>query len=155
MSSNKKKMAICYSVAIFFVALDRFLKMIAIHNFQNGELNLLGDFFKFTFAKNYYIAFSIPLGGALLNLLVFLLVGFLFFYSFIIMKRGEYNLAGLLSITALGASSNLYDRLTYGFVIDYLDLRWFTVFNLADMMIVSSIIIFLLLSFKEYENTRS
>ncbi|MBU1778489.1 signal peptidase II, partial [Patescibacteria group bacterium] len=35
-----------------------------------------------------------------------------------------------------GAISNLTDRLEYGYVIDYFSLKYFTIFNLADVMIV-------------------
>jgi len=39
-----------------------------------------------------------------------------------------------------GAVSNLYDRLKYGYVIDYIDVPWFTIFNIADILITLSII---------------
>jgi len=34
-----------------------------------------------------------------------------------------------------GAASNLYDRLRRGAVIDFLDVGWWPVFNLADVAI--------------------
>ena len=46
----------------------------------------------------------------------------------------------ILFFTILGASSNFYDRLKYGFVVDYLDLKYFTVFNVADAMISLSVL---------------
>lgn len=36
------------------------------------------------------------------------------------------------AVIAAGALGNLYDRLHYGYVIDYLDFRFWPVFNLAD-----------------------
>jgi signal peptidase II len=44
-----------------------------------------------------------------------------------------------LFLAFLGAFSNLYDRLHYGYVIDYFDLKYFTVFNLSDVMIIIGI----------------
>jgi signal peptidase II len=35
-----------------------------------------------------------------------------------------------------GAAGNLIDRLAYGYVVDFLDLGWFPVFNLADAAVV-------------------
>jgi signal peptidase II len=40
-----------------------------------------------------------------------------------------------LSAAMGGATSNLYDRLRRGAVIDFLDLGWWPVFNLADVAI--------------------
>jgi signal peptidase II len=44
--------------------------------------------------------------------------------------------SGLLLFIIFGAISNLVDRLKFGYVIDYIDIKYFTVFNLADIMIV-------------------
>ena len=43
-----------------------------------------------------------------------------------------------------GALSNLCDRLFLGFVIDYIDLRWWPVFNLSDSCISVGISLLLL-----------
>jgi len=52
----------------------------------------------------------------------------------------------------LGAAGNLFDRLKYGYVVDYLDLKYFTAFNLADVMIVAGVIylIYVLIKIKQY-----
>ena len=44
-----------------------------------------------------------------------------------------------LLLILLGAFSNLMDRINIGGVIDFIDLRIWPVFNLADMMIVAGI----------------
>lgn len=43
-----------------------------------------------------------------------------------------------------GALGNLVDRLRYGFVVDFVDLHWWPVFNIADTCIVVGV--FLLMS---------
>ena len=44
----------------------------------------------------------------------------------------------------LGASSNLFDRLWYGYVIDWAYLGdWWPVFNLADVMVAAGLIMYL------------
>lgn len=53
-----------------------------------------------------------------------------------------------LSGIIIGALSNFLDRLKYGYVVDYLDLKWFTVFNLADALISISTIILILYLFR-------
>jgi signal peptidase II len=38
-----------------------------------------------------------------------------------------------------GASGNVLDRLRNGAVVDFIDLRWWPVFNLADVAIVAGV----------------
>ena len=40
-----------------------------------------------------------------------------------------------------GAAGNLIDRIRQGYVVDFLDLGWWPVFNVADSAIVSGIVI--------------
>jgi len=39
------------------------------------------------------------------------------------------------ALVAAGASGNLYDRLRFGYVVDFIDLRVWPVFNIADVSI--------------------
>lgn len=54
-----------------------------------------------------------------------------------------------LGLLAGGSAGNLYDRLTVGTVTDFVDLRWFPVFNVADSAIVvgTAIVVVLTLFF--------
>ncbi len=120
-------------VAIFFIA-DRYLKILALQNFSEKSHNLIGDFLAFTFTPNYYIAFSLPLSGLFLNILLIIIITGLMLWLFKVIKKPENNylIFGLFLIL-LGALSNLLDRLAYGYVIDYFYLQYFSVFNLADI----------------------
>jgi len=129
-----KKMAI-FSLAIFFITLDRFLKIFALSVLQNKTIYIINDVLQFQFAKNYYIAFSLPLSGKILNIFIILIIFVLIFLiKKEILKKENYQFFILIFIT-LGAISNLYDRIVYGYVIDYIYLKYFTIFNVADMLI--------------------
>lgn len=121
--------------------LDRVLKLALIDGYLKGPVNLLGNFFRFNFAGNPYIAFSLPLNQVLIlvldSVVVFLLIAYIV-YLILAKKRQEASLLPLTFLT-FGAISNVLDRYRFGYVIDYLDLKYFTVFNLADVMIVLSI----------------
>lgn len=136
-------MTAIYSAAIFFIGLDRFLKVFAFTN-QVNEVNLLGEILKFSYKANYYIAFSLPFYGYWLNLTIALIIACLIFFMVKKWRYGERAQASGLLAVILGASSNLFDRLRYGYVIDYLDLKYFTVFNLADVAITVGVILLLL-----------
>ena len=134
-------------IAIFFMS-DRYLKTMALTN--SGQFNLAGDLFTFTFTPNYFIAFSLPIGGRILELVIFVLILLMVAACFyLLIKKNKRILLFGLTVVLLGSISNFIDRLNFGYVIDYLYLKHFTVFNLADTMIVSgSIIIFFCLNKK-------
>lgn len=134
MLQNIKKMTVIYLAVVFFVALDRFLKVFSFSS-QASEFNLLGEILKFSYKNNYYVAFSLPLAGWPLTILITLTIIVLILFGLYYAKKFQVDKAAVFFLIILGASSNLYDRLKYGFVIDYLDLKYFTVFNLADIMI--------------------
>lgn len=60
---------------------------------------------------------------------------------------GIWNLYFVILIIS-GAVSNLLDRLIFGCVIDFIDLRFWPVFNLADIFICLGAIIIILKLFK-------
>jgi len=148
MNKNKFKslfinIAAIFSLAIFFIS-DRLLKNIAFKLEEN--INLVKDFFIFSFTKNYYISFSLPLSGTILNILISLLILILLSYLIflIINEKEKKTEIILLLFIFFGALSNAIDRINFGFVIDYLEINQLSSFNLADVMItVSSFIIIL------------
>lgn len=140
MLSERTWMIITYTIIIFFIASDRLLKFLAKTNYIENGREIIGEVLTFNFIKNYNIAFSIPFSGLILNILIiFIILWLIYYFLFLIFKDKYINTVFILMII-LGAASNLYDRLKYGYVIDYLDLSYFTVFNLADAMIVLGII---------------
>ena len=134
-------------LAVFFLLLDRFFKTLALIFHPNTIL--FGHIFRFNFVPNPYIAFSLPFSGVFLNLLILILIFWLFSQLIVSFKKNLFinNLGFLLII--LGAASNLYDRLRLGYVIDYFDLKYFTIFNLADSMIFMGVMTLLIFNTKQ------
>lgn len=134
-----KNIAWLMMLAIFFL-IDRYFKLLAI---TTSSRPLIANWLNFNFVPNYQISFSLPISGPWLNLFISFIIGGLLFYTVINCKKLKtIEFVSLLGII-IGALSNLMDRFCYGFVIDYLDLKWFTIFNLADVMIsVGSLILF-------------
>ncbi len=123
-------------IAIFFI-FDRLLKALALKTISAQPIKLIGDFLFFNFTKNFNIAFSLPLSGLVLNIILLTIITALIYYIFylILNKKSEKLNIVLLTFILFGAISNILDRLSFGFVIDYIELKYFTVFNLADIMI--------------------
>jgi signal peptidase II len=149
---NIKNIAIISTLAIFFL-LDRYLKYLAVNN--NPNLNLLGDYLKFTLSKNFNIAFSLPVSGPILNIIILSIILCLVFYLIYLIKR-KYSYVVIMTVLALilGAFSNALDRLIYGYVIDYLDILNFTILNIADIIISISSLFLIYLNTKLYDSRK-
>lgn len=122
-------------MAVFLVALDRFFKSLAINNFSEEPISIINDLFSLTYAVNPNIAFSIPVSGTLLNILIIVILFSLVAHAKRLFKNNQTDTSLIISAIILGASSNLFDRLKYGFVIDYISVDYFSIFNLADVII--------------------
>ena len=136
----KQKTAIFLIVAVFAIALDRFLKALAVGGYFDRPINIFGDIISFIFQANYNIAFSIPINGIYLNIIIILIILSLIAHLVFLFKKNNFNLCGPIVFMIVGAASNLFDRLEYGYVIDYIYLRHFTVFNLADTLILFGVV---------------
>lgn len=135
-------------MAMFFIV-DRIFKYLAI----NGILPNIhaGQFLKLSFIPNHFISFSLPLSGTPLMIIAGLMITIivLAIIYLIINKKSETLEVVLLTTILFGAISNYTDRVFYGFVIDYIDLQNFTVFNLADTMICLGAAGIILINFRK------
>ncbi|MFA6250978.1 MAG: signal peptidase II [Candidatus Shapirobacteria bacterium] len=122
------------AAVVFLVVLDRLFKAWAVS--FSPEINLICDWFRIVLAKNQGIAFSLPIFGRWLSIVIFLIIIFLIYVFVSKIKKTAYFETVLYSAIILGAASNLYDRLKFGYVIDYFSLKYYSVFNIADALIM-------------------
>ena len=123
------------------VAADQITKVLASVYLKPMESCSLAPFLSLTYVENTGISFGLLKGFGnrffvVLNSL--LACGLLWHYGR--QKKRLSRLADFgLAIIIAGALGNLVDRLTRGHVIDFIDLHWWPVFNLADSMITIGI----------------
>jgi len=129
-------MAPALILAIFFISIDRFLKIYALSYLDGNQIKLIGDIFKLNLAKNTGIAFSIPIPQLALIIFTLIIIVIILYYWLKNINIRQYKIAIPLTFILFGAISNIYDRIVYGFVIDYFDLKFYSIFNLADSLIV-------------------
>ncbi len=119
---------------VFAVTLDQITKHLASLFLQVKYISIF-NFFYLTFATNRGIAFGLFAGVK--EIVIYLSLAIVVAISLIpkyvkISKSTEKYLAFIIG----GALGNLIDRIRFGYVIDFLTMKyWPTVFNVADMFI--------------------
>ncbi len=137
-------------VGIVLVLLDRITKVLAVKTPFSSLM------------VNENLAFSLPLSTKLLTTgtIVLSIIIVLFCIWLIYTHKNTYTVGKItsLGLIIIGATSNIYDRIAYGGVIDFINIGLYFVFNVADVYIVIGVIL-ALLSFKmsepEIRNSKS
>jgi signal peptidase II len=122
-------------IAVFLS--DRILKSLVFENFSLGDsYPVLRGVLHITPVRNSGIAFGL---FSNLDNIVFICaaVFVLFFMLYILIAKRPKSILLLLGFSLIfsGAVGNLTDRVIYGYVFDFIDLRVWPVFNLADSAI--------------------
>lgn len=143
--SFKKSLSLSAIPLVF--SLDRFFKILVLKNYSEGAgFAVLPGIFHITRVNNTGAAFGIMKHSGLLLALVSAVS---VFFLALCMFRSRSRLAWMLVIA--GALGNLYDRLRFGYVIDFLDFRVWPVFNIADASICIGVFLVLLGFFRKRE----
>ena len=107
-------------------------------------VNIIDDFFSLTYVLNDGAAFSLFASKTYLLVLIALLC--IFFIIYELKNNLDDRIISIgYSLVLAGLLGNFIDRLTDGYIIDYLSFKIlelnFPVFNLADILIVVGIVI--------------
>lgn len=140
--------------AVFLLALDRFLKALALRLEPAAPLQILGDWLGFDLVRNFYIALSLPLGGWAAIIVGAVLIVLLLAWLIKAWEKQSLRLSFFLLLIILAATSNLYDRAVYGYVIDYFSFKYLFTNNLADIMIFGGVVGLLFTQKKPLPNGR-
>jgi len=138
MSDNLKTAGIISLAAVFFIV-DRAFKWLFINDWSRADFKIIGDWFRLRLSVNQGIAFSLPFNFDLIIILTCLALLMLVYIAWRSCVDRRWPIFASLSFVIAGAYSNLLDRLIFHGVIDYFSLTHFSVFNLADAMIVGGL----------------
>lgn len=134
---------------ILFVCLDQFSKL-AISFFMNinESITIIPNFFKLTYVENTGAAFSIFTGFRFIFIIISIVALNLIYKFYIKDKELKKYETVIYSMLIGGIIGNMIDRIIYGHVIDFLSFKFinyeFAIFNIADSLIVVSVIILLI-----------
>ena len=101
----------------------------------------VGNFITITYHQNTGAAFGLFVGRTPALSLVSVL--FIFLTVIYLLKSPKQSFRLPLALVLGGAVGNLIDRLRYGFVIDFIDVKFWPIFNLADSAITCGVLLML------------
>lgn len=145
-------------VVIISVVSDQLTKFWAADVLKNGSsIRIIGNFLRFTYAENRGAAFSILQDQRtfflIITLMMLIVLGIIYFRSKDISNLSKLSIAMITG----GAIGNFIDRFRLGYVIDFIDVRFgsiynFPVFNIADSFVVcGTFLMVILILFNKFE----
>src|ERR1700722_17148457 len=138
-------------LVVLTLVLDRWSKSLIRARFDlNGSLPIIDGVFNITYVRNTGVAFGIfstvssPAKAVLLSLFAAAAVLFVIVYSLRSPVRNWWLQVALALILG-GALGNLYDRVSYGYVVDFLQIfigsyEWPS-FNVADSAVSCGVVL--------------
>lgn len=131
-----------YLVALAVVALDQGSKYLVLSRLSFGSsVPAIGRVVSITAVRNPGGAFGLFQSWA--GLLTLITIAAIVIIAFLIRRRTALPaLLGIaLALQLGGAAGNLVDRVRFGYVVDFIDLRVWPVFNIADSAITAGMVL--------------
>ena len=126
--------------AIIIAIADQWTKMLVVSNMRLHETILLPvDFVQLTYIRNKGGAF-----GVFQDQMLFFIIAGVLTIGFVLRYMAEiYDSSRVSAYTCAcimgGAIGNMIDRVRLGYVVDFIDLKWWPVFNVADIAITCGV----------------
>ena len=140
---------IFYIILISWIILDLYTKNLA-NTYLQDKINILWDFLYLKFTLNPWIAFGIEIYPLLLKIITISLIILIFYYYKY--ERKEIKNIKLFDISfsliLAWAIWNWTERIMNSNVIDFIWVKYFSVFNLADSFISIGAIIYIYILYK-------
>lgn len=124
-----------YLIVLLVIVTDQAFKGLVQMSMHGGQtFPIIKNIFHFTYVQNSGAAFGLLSNYPWLLLGIVIAVSLLIIIYHFDMAPNDYYQLPLAFILG-GSLGNLIDRARLGYVVDYLDFRFWPVFNLADIMI--------------------
>ncbi len=130
-------------IILITVILDQLVKILIERTFIPGQsYPLIDEILHLTYVRNSGAAFGLfdNYNEVLILLTILIITGFIYFFNSYIKKNICLQIG--FGLIVGGGIGNLIDRIRLGYVVDFLDIRIWPIFNLADIFIVIGTIIF-------------
>jgi len=122
-------------ITISLVILDSVLKFLALNKLPEEGSLLHPGFLTLALHKNPGIAFDLRLSMPII-LIFSIFIGLILTYVGFKNLKKQPQVAVYTFMIIIGALGNLFDRIVYGFTVDYILILGRSVINIADLIIV-------------------
>jgi len=155
MSGNLKKNFFYLLFVVLIFAADRVSKTIILNFFETSEFTSIkiNSFLNFSLVWNNGIAFGLLSldENFYYNILTLIILFITIIIIFLALKTSDFLKKLSYFMIAGGASGNIFDRLYFSSVVDFIDItynnfHWF-IFNVADIFITCGILILIFSEF--------
>jgi len=143
---KSKKHILIFSIIAIVVFLDQLTKYFI--KTAKPSFPIIKNIFHITYATNTGAGFGILKNGTWFIILISFILLALFIYYYKKLPKQKYVQTNIALIIG-GVIGNLIDRLSYGYVIDFLDFRIWPIFNIADSAITIGAILLIIYYWKE------
>lgn len=140
--------------AILLVGLDEWIKAFALAHFPDESTLTNPNILNFAIHKNWGLAFDIPFRREFI-LLISLVIGYFLVDMIVKNVKSHPKIAFSSTIILIGAVGNVFDRIYYGFTVDYLIFFGRSALNLSDLLIVFGVVLLLITSRRSTSEHRS
>lgn len=148
-----------FLIVVFGFILDRLTKIWAIDTLVSHDITIIKNYFDLSYLENKGAAFGILQNQRILLAIITLIfiIGIIVFVLKFKPKSLFFKISIMLIIS--GACGNLYDRLIYGYVVDFIlihykNVYYYPTFNVADILVVIGTILLLFYIVKDDKNER-
>lgn len=126
-----------FILIVLILAADRGTKLLITQNMSPGDsIAVIDGVFHISYIRNHGAAFSILQGQTLLlGIFTALLITAGIVFVFLNRKSEDRMMMCSVCMIIGGGLGNLIDRISVGYVVDFLDFRVFPVFNFADICV--------------------
>lgn len=147
------KLLLCICILVF---IDQFTKILAVkYLLPNGSVSIIDDIFELHYLENNGAAFGIFQNQQIFFIIstIFIIAVIVWFYNKIPASKRMLPLKIISIAVIAGAIGNFIDRITHGYVVDFLYFKLidFPIFNVADIYVTVSCFMFLILMLFYYK----
>ena len=144
-------------VVLILTFVDQWTKLFAIDRLKDQDaFSIIPGILEFRYLENRGMAFGM-MSGKILFFLMICIIYFIFaiyFYIRIPKTKFYYPVIGIELVLSAGAIGNFIDRLWRGYVVDFIYVKCidFPIFNVADIYVVTSCFLMIILIIFKYED---
>lgn len=134
-----------FGLGTILVIIDQIIKYVVVRNLAvNDTIPILKNSIELTFVKNTGAAFSILTNATWLITALSVTVFIFLIYYIRKEEKTTKSMGVIFSLLIGGILGNIIDRIRLGYVIDYVSIGRFPIFNFADSCIVIGMVLMII-----------